>query len=103
MALRKAAGDRRWQADHQGGSAPRNRGALPAALRRRIEPAPLERPRRTPRDRVMGSKGSNTTNTSQQQTYAPAGAGYVQNALQTAQNVSGACRRIGLLLAGVGG
>jgi hypothetical protein len=33
-------------------------------------------------------KGSNTTTTSQNQTYAPAGAGYIQNALNTAQNAA---------------
>ena len=33
-------------------------------------------------------KGSNTTTTNQNQTYAPAGAGYIQNALNTAQNAA---------------
>jgi hypothetical protein len=33
----------------------------------------------------MGSKGSQTTNTAQSQTYAPAGAGYIQNALNQGQ------------------
>src|SRR5882672_4532217 len=36
----------------------------------------------------MGSKGSNTTTTQQQQTYNPAGAGYIQNALQQGQNAA---------------
>lgn len=36
----------------------------------------------------MGSKGSQTSQTNQSQTYAPAGAGYIQNALNTAQNAA---------------
>ena len=36
----------------------------------------------------MGSKGSQTTNTSQSQNYAPTGAGYIQNALQQGQNAA---------------
>ena len=30
----------------------------------------------------MGSKGTQQTNTAQSQSYAPTGAGYIQNALQ---------------------
>jgi hypothetical protein len=36
----------------------------------------------------MGSKGSQTSNTSQQQTYTPTGGGYIQNALNQAQNAA---------------
>ncbi len=36
----------------------------------------------------MGSKGSNTTTTNQSQTYSPAGAGYIQNALNQGQNAA---------------
>jgi hypothetical protein len=36
----------------------------------------------------MGSKGSNTSNTSQSQQYTPTGAGYITNALNTAQNAA---------------
>lgn len=36
----------------------------------------------------MGSKGSQTTNTSQNQTYVPAGGGYLANALNSAQSLA---------------
>jgi hypothetical protein len=36
----------------------------------------------------MGSKGTQTSNTVQNQSYAPAGAGYIQNALQQGQNAA---------------